>query len=182
MAGRGCRVGSAIAGTRETRHRAFELVWQQMIPIRTNDPTTNKANDHDQAAITNTTTTQLDPNQRSLERRICTANAHAVTHRPQAYRSSFPRSPPPTAMADETTTTMQGTDDAAVGADCAVELTYKAEPTLMMDCITRIKAAQVLKERDDDSGIEYGEVDLRVCLRAIIQARSHYPILCRVVC
>jgi hypothetical protein len=80
-------------------------------------------------------------------------------------------------MADETTT-MQGTHEAGVGADCAVELTYKAEPTLMMDCITRIKAAHVLKDRDDDSGIEYGEVDLRVCLRAILQARSSHFSYC----
>jgi hypothetical protein len=84
-------------------------------------------------------------------------------------------------MADGTTT-MQGTPDAAIGADGAVELTYKAEPTLMMDCITRIKAANVLKERDDDSGIEYGEVDLRTCLRAILQARYHQPIPCCVMC
>lgn len=52
-----------------------------------------------------------------------------------------------------------------------VELTYKAEPTLSMTCITRVKAAEVCKEVDDDSGIEFGEVDLRVCLEAILNAR-----------
>jgi len=50
-------------------------------------------------------------------------------------------------------------------------LTYKAEPTLTMTCITRVKAAEVCKEVDDDSGIEFGEVDLRVCLDAILLAR-----------
>jgi len=54
-------------------------------------------------------------------------------------------------------------------------LTYKAEPTLMMTCITRVKAAEVCKEVDDDSGIEFGEVDLRVCLRAILAARYVLP-------
>ena len=50
-------------------------------------------------------------------------------------------------------------------------MTYKAEPTLTMTCITRVKAAEVCKEVDDDSGIEFGEVDLRVCLDAILLAR-----------
>jgi hypothetical protein len=50
-------------------------------------------------------------------------------------------------------------------------LTYKAEPTLTMTCITRVKAAEVCREVDDDSGIEFGEVDLRVCLAAILLAR-----------
>lgn len=40
-----------------------------------------------------------------------------------------------------------------------------------MTCITRVKAAEVCKEVDDDSGIEFGEVDLRVCLEAILLAR-----------
>lgn len=52
-----------------------------------------------------------------------------------------------------------------------MELTYKAEPTLTMTCITRVKSAEVSKELDDDSGIEFGEVDLRVCLEAILTAR-----------
>jgi len=52
-----------------------------------------------------------------------------------------------------------------------VELTYKAEPTITMTCITRVKSAQVCKELDDDSGIEFGEVDLRICLEAILTAR-----------
>lgn len=52
-----------------------------------------------------------------------------------------------------------------------MELTYKAEPILAMTCITRVKSAEVCKEVDDDSGIEYGEVDLRVCLEAILGAR-----------
>jgi len=52
-----------------------------------------------------------------------------------------------------------------------VELTYKAEPTLTMTCITRVRSAEVCKELDDDSGIEFGEVDLRVCLEAILKAR-----------
>jgi hypothetical protein len=40
-----------------------------------------------------------------------------------------------------------------------------------MTCITRVKSAEVCKEVDDDSGIEFGEVDLRVCLDAILTAR-----------
>jgi len=40
-----------------------------------------------------------------------------------------------------------------------------------MTCITRVKSAQVCKELDDDSGIEFGEVDLRICLEAILIAR-----------
>jgi hypothetical protein len=40
-----------------------------------------------------------------------------------------------------------------------------------MTCITRVKAAEVCKEVDDDSGVEFGEVDLRVCLEAILNAR-----------
>ena len=59
-------------------------------------------------------------------------------------------------------------------------MTYKAEPTLSVTCITRIKSAEVVKEVDDDSGIEFGEVDLRVCLKAILKARfasSHQHLL-----
>ena len=41
----------------------------------------------------------------------------------------------------------------------------------MMTCITRVKAAEVCKEVDDDSGIEFGEVDLRICIEAILLAR-----------
>jgi hypothetical protein len=40
-----------------------------------------------------------------------------------------------------------------------------------MTCITRVKSAEVCKEVDDDSGIEFGEVDLRICLNAILTAR-----------
>ena len=40
-----------------------------------------------------------------------------------------------------------------------------------MTCITRVKSAEVCKEIDADSGIEFGEVDLRVCLEAILAAR-----------
>ena len=53
-------------------------------------------------------------------------------------------------------------------------MTYKAEPTLTMTCITRVKAAEVCKEMDDDLGIEFGEVDLRVCLQAILVARCAF--------
>lgn len=40
-----------------------------------------------------------------------------------------------------------------------------------MTCITRVKSAEVCREFDDDSGIEFGEVDLRVCLEAILLSR-----------
>lgn len=50
-----------------------------------------------------------------------------------------------------------------------------AEPTLTMTCIARVKAAEVCKELDEESGIEFGQVDLRVCLQAIINARSRIP-------
>ena len=43
-----------------------------------------------------------------------------------------------------------------------------------MTCITRVKAAEVCKEMDDDLGIEFGEVDLRVCLEAILVARCAF--------
>jgi len=52
-----------------------------------------------------------------------------------------------------------------------VELTYKAEPTLTMTCITRVKDIEVCKDIDDDSGIEFGQVDLRVCVDSILTAR-----------
>jgi hypothetical protein len=40
-----------------------------------------------------------------------------------------------------------------------------------MTCIARVKSAEVTKEVDEESGIEFGEVDLRVCLQAILLAR-----------
>ena len=69
---------------------------------------------------------------------------------------------------------MQGTSFTETRVNGLVELTYKAEPTLTMTCITRVKAADVCKEMDDDSGIEFGEVDLRVCLEAILVARCAF--------
>ena len=47
-----------------------------------------------------------------------------------------------------------------------------------MTCIARVKGAEVCKEVDDESGVEFGEVDLRQCLEAILVARSR-PIATR---
>jgi hypothetical protein len=69
-----------------------------------------------------------------------------------------------------TTTTMQGPPFAFLPL-IIVELTYQAAPTLTMTCIARVKSAEVTKEVDEESGIEFGEVDLRVCLQAILLAR-----------
>src|SRR5579862_696823 len=74
-------------------------------------------------------------------------------------------------MASEGTVTMQGTSFTETRVNGLVELTYKAEPTLTMTCIARVKAAEVCKERDEESDIEYGQVDLRICLEAILNAR-----------
>ena len=40
-----------------------------------------------------------------------------------------------------------------------------------MTCIAKIKSAEVCKELDEESGIEFGEVDLRICLQAILNSR-----------
>jgi len=44
-----------------------------------------------------------------------------------------------------------------------------------MTCLARVKSAAVCKELDEESGIELGQVDLRVCLETIINARSRIP-------